>query len=618
MKYRYLGKVNCREDLRGLSDDELVELCGELREEIICAVAKSGGHLASSLGVVELTVALHKVFDAKTDRLVFDVGHQAYAHKLLTGRLDRFCTLREYGGLSGFPDPAESTTDAFRVGHASTSVSAALGLARARTLTGGSYNVVAVLGDGALTGGLAYEALVDAGQSDEPLLVILNDNDMSIDRSVGGVERLLGDLRLRPGYTRFKNKVRQVTGRSGFFYNLIHKIKSVLKNLLLRNNVFEAYGFTYLGPVDGYDLPRLCNMLEQAKTYKGPVLLHVLTQKGKGYPYAEEDPTGFHGPSGFNVENGELAASSENFSGVFGRLLCELAEKDERICAITAAMCSGTGLDGFARAYPNRFFDVGIAEEHAATMAAGLAAGGMTPVFAVYSTFAQRCYDMLLHDIALGGQHVVLAVDRAGLVGKDGATHQGVFDVSFLSTVPGMTVYAPASFGELAVMLKEAVCFCRGPVAVRYPRGGEGRWKEVNCAAASVIRKGSAVTLVGYGTMTNTLLDAADAFPEGTVEILKLGRICPLDTEAVLASAMKTGRLIVVEDCVERGSVGEALAAAVAKAGLNLAVKLMNLGEQFIPHGDVKTLQREYSIDAAAVEAAIRSMTEAGGGKAET
>ena len=612
---KYLGKVNGRDDISRLSYSELEELCAEIRSEIIDSVSRTGGHLASSLGVVELTVALHRVFDAYSDRIIFDVGHQSYAHKLLTGRYEKFGTLREYGGIGGFPDPSESKADPFRTGHSSTSVSAALGMARARTLSGDGYSVVAVIGDGALTGGMAYEALADAGQSREPVIVILNDNEMSIDRSAGGVERLLSDLRMRPGYTRLKRKIRGVTGEKGLFYNFIHRTKDFIKRILLENNIFEALGFTYLGPVDGHNLSRLCSIFESARNYDGPVLIHVLTKKGKGYKFAEEDPVSFHGiASGLDVASGQLPVLGSGYSMRFGQALCRMAEGDPRLCAITAAMRCGTGLDTFAERFPNRFFDVGIAEEHAATMAAGLASCGMLPVFAVYSTFAQRCYDMMLHDIALQKLHVVFAIDRGGLVGSDGATHQGIFDISFLSSIPGMRVYAPSSLAELEEMLKTAIYEDEGPVALRYPRGGERRWTGMACGAAEVIRCGSDVTVVSYGDMINEVLDACDLLSGVEPEVIKLGVVCPIDCSSVIESVKRTGALVVAEDCVKNGSVGVAIAAALAEAGVDAETRLINLGNRFIPHGSVRRLMQEYHIDAAAIADAIGEVVR---GKAE-
>ncbi len=595
-----LDGIHSPEDVKKLDMAQLDELCAELRREITDSVLRTGGHLASSLGAVEIIVALHRVFSTPKDKIIFDVGHQSYAHKLLTGRRDTFDTLRRFGGLSGFPDPAESEHDAFRVGHASTSVSAALGMARARTLKGEDRNIVALLGDGALTGGLAYEALTDAGQSRERLIVILNDNEMSIAHNVGGVEQMLGRLRLRPGYMRAKDKFRAATsrGRIGHaVYRVVHGSKQFLKSLLIRSNIFEDMGFTYLGPVDGHDVKNLCRLLELSKSYNGPVLIHAVTVKGRGYGPAENDPEKYH-----SVSPAGSAKPGMSYSRAFGDALVELAREDSRICAITAAMESGTGLEKFAREFPERFFDVGIAEEHAMTMAAGLSAAGMKPVFAVYSTFAQRSYDELLHDVALQKLPVVIAVDRAGLVGEDGATHHGVFDPGFLAQAPGIRVYCPANAAETREYLRLAFD-CGAPCAIRYPRGGEGRFTGISHGGAEVVRRGSDVTVAAYGHMLSNALDAADILEKRGVsaEIVKINTLVPLDTETVFASAGRTGCLVVAEDCCAEGSAGQRLAAKAACAGERFEIKLLNLGNRFCEHGPVSELERYYGIDGEGI-----------------
>lgn len=595
-----LENIGSPNDVKKLDAAQLDTLCAELRVAIIEETRRSGGHLASSLGAVELIVALHRVFSTPKDRIVFDVGHQAYAHKLLTGRRERFSTLRRLDGLGGFPDPRESEHDAFRVGHASTAVSAALGMARARTLKGEDSHVIALLGDGALTGGMAYEALTDAGQSRERLLVILNDNEMSISQNAGGVERLLGRLRLRPGYMRAKGRVRSLTSRGKFgrgVYHIVHRTKQFAKSLLIRSNIFEDMGFTYLGPVDGHDVKGLVRLLELARSYDGPVLIHAVTVKGRGYAPAEKAPQDYHG-----ISPQDAPKTGKSYSKAFGDALCELARADSRICAITAAMQSGTGLERFATEFPNRFFDVGIAEEHAATMAAGLCAAGMKPVFAVYSTFAQRCYDQMLHDVALQGLPVVFAFDRAGLVGEDGATHHGVFDPGFVAQMPGVRMLAPAGLDELKAYLADALD-CGRPCVVRYPRGGEGRWQGVSRGACEVVREGSDVAIAAYGHMLTNVLDAADMLEKQGIsaEIVKINELSPLDCEPIFASARKCGRLVVAEDCVEVGSVGQRLAASAMTAGERFGLRLVNLGEQFCEHGKLAELERRYHIDAASI-----------------
>ena len=580
-------------------------MCARLRAELIDSVSRTGGHLASNLGAVEITVAIHRVFDTSRDRLVFDVGHQCYIHKMLTGRGARMGTLRTFGGLAGFPKPGESVHDAFIAGHASNSVSVAAGMARARTRLGADYQVLALIGDGALTGGLAYEGLNDAGGSGEPLIVILNDNGMSITKNVGGVAEHLARQRLKPQYLRFKagyRKAMRVLPGGRKVYRVTHKLKAAIKGTLLPCSFFEDMGFTYLGPVDGHDVKRLTRLLRYARDLQCPVLLHIRTVKGKGYPPAERNPDKFHGVSRFCVETGApVRPSGTDFSQVFGETLCQLAREDARVCAVTAAMVPGTGLSSFFEAFPQRAFDVGIAEGHALAMAAGMAKQGMIPVFAVYSTFLQRGYDMLLHDVGIQGLHVVLGVDRAGLVGADGETHHGAFDVAFLNSVPGMTVYSPASFAELRSVLRHAALECAGPVAVRYPRGGEGEYREDAGLSAAVLHPGSDITLVGYGVLINQLLEAARALERSGIsaEVVKLMRLTPVDWEAVARSAQKTGRVLVAEESASAGGVGERLAARLLTEGIKLkSFTAIDLGAGYVPHGSVEELLALRGLDA--------------------
>ena len=609
------------QDLSGLSDSEAAALCGLLRARLIDTVSRTGGHLASSLGAVELIVAIHRVFHTERDRLVFDVGHQCYAHKLLTGRDGAMDTLRTLGGLSGFPKPSESVHDAFVAGHASNSVSVAIGMARARTLQKEDYHVLALIGDGALTGGMAYEGLSDAGGSGEPLIVILNDNGMSITRNVGGVAEHLARQRLKPQYLNFKKGYRKVMGATGLgrrIYKVTHKVKTAIKESLLPCSMFEDMGFTYLGPVDGHDVKGLTRLLSYAKDLEGPVLLHVRTVKGKGYPPAERNPDLFHGVGRFCVETGELVhACGADFSQVFGETLCQLAEEDPTVCAVTAAMQSGTKLDGFARRFPERFFDVGIAEGHAAAMAAGMAKQGLKPVFAVYSTFLQRSYDALIHDMALQGLHVVLAVDRAGLVGEDGETHQGVFDAAFLDTVPGMTVLCPSSFQELRSMLRRAVLDQTGPVAVRYPKGGEGTFRgDTGAASTCILRQGRDITLLGYGGMIDQLLDCARRLEADGIdaEIVKLSAITPIDMAPIAASVRKTGRLLCAEEAARANSVGQRVAAALLEEGVSLrGMALVDLGDGIVPHGAVPQLRELRGLDGAHLHQRAREVCGHGG-----
>ena len=592
-----------------MTDQQARQLCQQLRVQMIQTVSKTGGHLASSLGVVEILVAVHRVFDLDVDRLVFDVGHQCYAHKLLTGRGSAMNTLRKFGGLSGFPKPHESRADAFIAGHASNSVSVALGMARARTVNKEDYSVLALIGDGALTGGLAFEGLADAGSSGEPLIVILNDNGMSITKSVGGVAAHLSRQRLKPQYLHLKKLYRSVTGKNAVgqaVYKVTHRAKKMVKDAILGYSMFEDMGFTYLGPVDGHDVSYLTRMLRYAKELNSPVLLHVKTVKGKGYTHAERQPDQFHGVGPFDVEKGLAVskAGGANFSSVFGETMCQLAEEKPELVAITAAMRLGTGLDEFARRYPQRFFDVGIAEGHAVAMTGGLAKQGALPVFAVYSTFLQRGYDMLIHDIALQNLHGILAVDRAGLVGEDGETHHGVFDVGFLSTVPGMQILCPASFAELRAMLRHAVCEMTGPVAIRYPRGGEGQWTQMaGVDGTTVIQEGTDVTLVAYGTMVDQVLQAAQLLEQRghSVAVVKLNSIRPLDMGPIRRLCEQTGRLIVAEECNDSGCVGRTIISELALAGVPVKAALVNLGDQFVPQGSVTQLREMTGIDGAGI-----------------
>ena len=601
-------QIHSPRDVKELDRRQLQALCGELRGFLVDSVSRTGGHLASNLGAVELTVAIHRIFDTSRDRLVFDVGHQCYIHKALTGRRELFSTLRQLGGISGYPQPSESEHDAFIAGHASNSVSVALGMARARTLLGQDYQVLALIGDGALTGGLSYEGLNDAGASGEPLVVILNDNGMSITPNVGGMSRHLSYIRTRASYYRFKKFYRKALqglpgGRAVYRFN--HRLKTALKKMIFPCTMFEDMGFTYLGPVDGHNLEQLCTTLQWARDLGCPVLVHVKTQKGRGYPPAQANPDRFHGVGPFDPVSGAVPEAAEDFSAVFGHTMERLAEEDPRVCAITAAMVDGTGLKDFARFFPKRFFDVGIAEGHAVAMAAGMAKQGLLPVFAVYSAFLQRGYDMLLHDVALQDLHVVFAVDRAGLVGADGATHHGAADVGYLSQIPGMTVLAPASFQELRDMLRRAVLDLTGPAAVRYPRGGEGDYRGGwSGEAVDRMQSGQDVTIVAYGTMVNEAQRAGRRLAEdagSSADVLKINRIAPLPLELVLESVGRTGRLVVAEDCFSTGCVGERLSAALARAGVRAEIRLLNLGERFVPQGSIPQLRRALGLDAQGI-----------------
>ena len=570
-----LEDIHSPKDIQKLNSSELTDLCDQLRKKMIDTVSRTGGHLASNLGTVELTVALHRVFRTPHDAIVWDVGHQCYAHKLLTDRYERFDTLRQQGGVSGFPNPNESEHDAFVAGHSSTSISAANGIAKAKALTGDDGYTIAVIGDGALTGGLAYEGLSNAGRSEDRLIVVLNDNKMSISRNVGFVARYLSNLRSQEKYLRSKERTSRFLSHLPLIGQpLIHLLqwmkKKLKRSVLAGSTFFEDMGFRYLGPVDGHDLSALTEVLQVAKGIARPTVVHIETVKGKGSSYAEQKPDTYHGISKFNPDTGEPLGGGESFSARFGESLCALAEKDSRIVAVTAAMVKGTCLDGFAEKYPTRFFDTGIAEEHAVTFSAGMAAGGLLPVFAVYSTFLQRSYDQLINDTALMNNHVVLAIDRAGVVPDDGETHQGIYDVAMLSTIPNTTLYAPSTFAELELHLKQALYDADGIAAVRYPKGGEDpRLADYTPEAIPHLHDddgGRDLLLVTYGRTYGAVrayVDAARA--EGqALSVLKLNRVLPIADEAV-AIAKQYRCVLVLEET--RGGVGELLAADLMKEG---------------------------------------------------
>lgn len=616
-RYGILDTITGPADLRGLSYDSLSVLCASLREFIVDSVSKTGGHLASNLGVVELAVALEREFDSSRDRIIYDVGHQSYVHKILTGRRDRFGTLRQYGGLSGFMRPEESDTDPCVTGHASNSVSVALGMAHARTIRNQKYHVVAVIGDGAMTGGMAYEALNSAGTSGEPLLVVLNDNNMSIAQNVGGLSRHLSRLRVSPRYLHAKARVKERLARipgGAAVSRAISRAKARVKRFVLPTSLFEQMGFTYLGPVDGHDLKSVCELLAQAKKMKKPVLLHVMTQKGRGYAPSEQEPEKYHGVSSFNPLTGRFEAAGEmDFSTFFGKELCSFAEKDGRICAITAAMPSGTGLGPFAFRFPTRFFDVGIAEEHAAAMAAGMSAQGLLPVVAIYSTFLQRAYDQLIHDVAISGLHVVFCVDRAGIVGADGATHNGVLDVAFLRAIPGMKIFCPSNFAELRSMLSDALYHEEGPVAIRYPRGAEGAFqRDTSAEPAACVREAERpdAVLLTHGILVNEALAAARLLEERGLrtQVWKVNRIDGALKEQLGRISEQADWCVVLEDVVQSGGLGETMA-QIHRGRLDL----LNTGDRFLPHGSVSDIYRVCGIDAESVADYITEKRKAGG-----
>ena len=604
-------------DLKNLSLNELTKLSDEIRQFLIDKVSNTGGHIASNLGVVELTLALHRVFDTPNDKIVWDVGHQTYVHKILTGRKDQFSTLRQINGLSGFPKTEESPHDIFNTGHSSTSISAALGIARARDLKGGKFSVAAVIGDGALTGGMALEALNDAGMSRTNLLIVLNDNGMSIAPNVGGMSRYLSRLRMRPLYYKTRESIQSMIDRrlpkaGKRIRRILHRFKNALKSILMPSMFFEDLGFRYFGPIDGHNIRELLRVLEQAKTMKGPVLLHVCTLKGKGYKFAEEQPNIFHGIAPFEIETGALKKNGgENYSVVFGRKICELAGENPDIVAITAAMPDGTGLNPFKEAYPKRFYDVGIAEQHAVTLAAGFAKGGILPVVAVYSTFLQRAYDQMLHDVSLQNLKVVFGVDRAGVIGDDGETHQGIYDIAFIRTMPNFSILAPASPRELELMLEYAVKVHNGPIAIRYPRGSgydmEGLEVPVEFGKGLLFKEGCDITIIAAGCFLHTAIKAVSLLENSGIscEVINPRFLKPMDESLIKQSLIKTGRAVVLEDGITDGGFGSSILEFINNEGIPAEVLLLGLPNQVIEHGARDLILKKYELDPESINSRI-------------
>lgn len=605
---KYLDKIQSPSDLKKLDESALPELASEIRQVLIDTVSHTGGHLASNLGVVELSIALHRVFDSPKDKIVWDVGHQIYTHKLLTGRYKDFSTLRQENGLSGFSSPRESVHDMFFSGHSSTSVSEALGLATALALDNDKHTAIAVIGDGALTGGLAYEALNNAGRSGKRLIVILNDNEMSISKNVGSVARYLAVLRTKPGYFRLKAQTESFLQKIPLIGQQLSKfvfqIKTRLKNLIYKSTFFEDLGFRYMGPIDGHNITLLMEALEGAKTIKAPVLLHISTVKGKGYDHAEKSPSTFHGVSEFNIDTGEPLYSGANFSSKFGEFLCEIAAKDKRICAVTAAMSLGTGLEDFRKTYPKRFFDVGIAEEHAVTFASGLSRGGMIPIFAVYSTFLQRSFDQLVHDGAMQGLHMLFAIDRAGFVGEDGISHQGILDTAFLNAIPNITVFAPCTYDGLKHAFIEAVYHRSGVVAVRYPRGREREFEtsveETFTPYEWIGDTNASCVLVTYGRVLSEVLKVRQTLLERghSCAVLKLTQIIPLLEEPITQTAHAKD-VFFFEEGIRSGGIGESFAARLAEFEHAPRFHLTAVPDEFVQHASVDAQLARYKLDYA-------------------
>lgn len=608
-----LEKIQKENDIKKLTPQELELLKDEIRQFLIESISVTGGHLASNLGVVELTMALHLCFDLPKDKIVWDVGHQSYTHKILTGRKDGFSSLRQYGGMSGFPKTDESNCDCFNTGHSSTSISAGLGLATARQVTGEDYHVVSVIGDGALTGGMAYEALNNASSVKGNFIIVLNDNNMSISENVGGISQYLSGFRTADAYRDFKNNVMNSLNHIPIYgermVRHIRNTKSSIKQLFIPGMFFEEMGIIYLGPVDGSDINEMCRVFDEAKRVDGPVLVHVLTKKGAGYGPAERYPSRFHGAEPFVIETGlpKNKRTKANYTDVFSTVMKKLGERNPKVVAITAAMAEGTGLRRFHRNFPDRFFDVGIAEAHATTFAAGLAKSGLIPVFAVYSSFLQRAFDQILHDVCIQNLHVIFAIDRAGLVGSDGETHQGIFDISYLSVIPNMTIMAPKNKWELSDMMKFAVAY-DGPIALRYPRGAAyDGLKEIRqpieLAKSELIRKGSTVAIMALGSMVKTAVDVVKLLEaEGISATLINARFAmPFDKEAIKELPAEHSLLVTMEENVQSGGFGEHVTEYVKTNGIALEVLTVALPDCYVEHGNVEVLKKELHVDAESV-----------------
>ncbi|MCI6653506.1 MAG: 1-deoxy-D-xylulose-5-phosphate synthase [Ruminococcus sp.] len=609
-EYTILSKINSPEDLRKLPDDKIPQLCDEIRHKLVEVVSVNGGHLASNLGVVELTVALHKYFKTPHDSIVWDVGHQSYTHKMLTGRFSQIDTIRTKGGLSGFPKRSESNYDDFNTGHSSTSISAAYGMSQAKQIKGDKSYTIAVIGDASFTGGMSLEAFNNAGRYGKKFIVVLNDNKMSISKNVGAFAKYLTKVRVNPWYLRLKNKTEKVLVRIPYLGKKIVKFlmgsTNRVKKLVYKDTFFDNFGYTYFGPVDGHSIEDMGNAFEAAKKLDGPVLVHVVTKKGKGYEFAEKDPKHFHGINKFNIETGESPQSKESFSSVFGEYMCNIAFKDKRICAITAAMTPGVGLDKFCKEYKERFFDVGIAEQHAVTFAGGLSTKGMVPVFAVYSTFLQRAYDQLLHDIAMQKLHAVIAIDRAGIVGDDGETHQGVFDVPMLNSFPNTTIYSPCYFEGLLKCLNEAVYHKDSLVAVRYPRGGEmfrpKDYTEISVDYDFYGNTSCDTLIVTYGRLFSNCCEAKEILSDKGKEVcvLKLNRIKPLPEEALLNS-LSFENIHFYEEGMLNGSIGYSFNTKLCEKGFRGNMEIHAINDEFVTHQTVEQAFLQLGFDTQSI-----------------
>lgn len=612
-----LEKIQCPSDVKKLKAKEKELLAVEIRQFLLQSVSKTGGHLASNLGVVELTIALFATFDLPKDQIIWDVGHQSYTHKLLSGRREGFRTLRQFGGMSGFPKRKESPCDPFETGHSTTSISAGLGLCQARDLQHKDNYVISVIGDGSLTGGMAYEAMNNAAQLDSNFIIILNDNEMSISPNVGGMSKYLQSIRTAPGYNQLKENVTDTLSKipkvGAKVVNRLRQTKSGLKQLVIPGMLFENMGLTYLGPIDGHDIKALQAVLEDAKQMKSAVLVHIVTQKGRGYRLAEKNPSAFHGVVPFRLDDGKklVRNKQKSYTELFGNTIFEMAGKNEKIVAITAAMADGTGLKAFSKAYPDRFFDVGIAEQHAVTFAAGLAAGGMKPFVAIYSSFLQRAYDQIVHDVCMQELPVVLLVDRAGLVGNDGETHQGVFDLSYLAHIPNMTVMAPKNGTELIKMLHFAETFEK-PLAIRYPRGCAVNAMEqydapIRFGKAEVLEEGHGIALLALGSMVQTAMEVQASLKEKQISatVVNLRFASPIDRKQIAQLTETHSIIVTLEENVLRGGVGEAISAYLLEIGYTGSFLPIGIPNAFVEHGNVAQLKEMLEIDCAGIEQQI-------------
>ena len=606
-----LNRINNNRDLKKLNYKEKIELANEIRKYLIETISKTGGHLASNLGVVELTIALESVFDLTKDKIIWDVGHQSYVHKIINGRREKLKKIRQFGHISGFPKTKESDTDCFNTGHSSTSISAALGMAVARDIKKEDYNIISVIGDGALTGGMALEALNHVGSIKKKMIIILNDNEMSISKNISGMNELLTNLRLKKRYRKSNNKLKKIISGvpliGQYLTYIIKKIKKTLKQLFIPGMYFEEIGLKYIGPIDGHNIEELETIFRKAKNIDEPVLIHVITKKGKGYKFAEESPEQYHGVSPFNIDTGVVPGNNKTYSEVFGNKLCELAKENKNIVAITAAMKDGTGLSKFSEMFKERFYDVGIAEQHALTLAAGIAKNGMIPVVSIYSSFYQRGFDQVIHDICTQNLHVVMCVDRAGCVGSDGETHQGLFDLSFFKIIPNIVILAPKNFKELELMLEYAIKI-KKPIVIRYPRGGEKKsyfkTTPIKFATLEKLKDGKDISIIAIGNMVSRAMDVATILEKQNImcDVINIRFLKPIDEVAILESIKKTKKIITIEDNTIIGGLSSSIKELIVNNNLNnIKIKSYAYPDKFIEHGTVDELEKKYKLDIQSI-----------------